>query len=329
MVGFYKGAIQTLRRPDANGKVGPAKKVAEASIKVLVPIVKVPTNFASEVVDHTPVGAAKALGTIIWNKGRENMSREQNDYVMRLIKKSTIGLAALIIGYYNSDDIGGYYQMGEKRKADDVKWGSIKVFGVNVPTLLLHTPLLEMLQIGATIARVKKHYMEMAEKHPGKERGNGFVAGAYAGGVGIASEVPFLEQPARLAQAWRTAESARIWTDQMIESLVTPPDLRRVAKMTDTAGSPWSGPQIPREQKSLGQMFRGDIPGQRSKLPLDMNRVQKMPLDQLAVIMENAPPDVVDQIKPVAESKYIHDKTSTIEELERYHDLIWGKHRDY
>jgi hypothetical protein len=98
-----------------------------------------------------------------------------------------------------------------------------------------------------------------------------------------------------------------------------PPDIRRISKYMDRAGDQ----QIPREQKEFwSQVMRGDIPGQRKNLPVDIAKVKKMQLDQLAEIMENAPGDVVDQIQPVFRTKFRRAHGLSDEERDRYLELI-------
>jgi hypothetical protein len=268
-------------------------KATATGAQMLIPIVKIPTNFVAELTSYV-FGAAKGSARVAFSKGIENLTEEEAEYVMRAFKKQGLGLMMLALGYALAENIGGYYEQGERRKAKDVKAGGLRIFGHDVPRWALHTPALEVLQVGATLRRTQNHYAEMAKKHPEKERGNATIAGMYAGAKGMAEEVPFLEQPVRIGQAMRTSETAAVWADQLLESLIIPPDMRKISKAMDKSGDV----QIPREQKNLKQIIQGSIPGQRKKLPLDMKKVKRMQLDQLGLLIEHAPAGVQEQLLP-------------------------------
>ncbi len=105
----------------------------------------------------------------------------------------------------------------------------------------------------------------------------------------------------------------------MVESLLVPPDLRKVSKGMDQAGDM----QIPRKADTLTELLRADIPGQRAKMELDMKKVKKMQLDQMAVLMENAPDDVIQQIRPEFSKKYVSQASKIPkEERDRYRDIL-------
>ncbi len=304
MVTAYRMLINYARHKGTGGRA------AATGLQMVMPIVKIPTNFVAETLSYA-AGGAKAIAKVIGAKGIEGLKPEEADYVMRALKKQGIGAAVLVLGYLAADSIGGYYQQGERRKQDDVKAGGLRVFGVDMPRWALHTPALEVLQIGATLRRVEDHYAEKGKEH-------GTAAGVFAGAKGVIEEVPFFEQPVRMGEAMRTAESAGQWGGQFAESLLVPPDLRRISKMTDMAGDE----QIPREQRNLWQILQADIPGQRGKLPLDMAKVKRMQIDKLADIMENAPSDVVEELKPAFRKKFRNSKGLTQEERERYLEII-------
>ena len=318
MVTSYRILINYLKLKGTGGKV------AAATMQLLLPIVKIPTNFVAETTSYA-AGGAKALGKVIAVKGIKNLKPEEADYVMRALKKQGIGLAMLAIGYFMAEAIGGYYQMGEKRKSGEVEAGGLRIFGINIPKWALHSPVLEVLQMGATLRRVQDHYADMNAKNDAKpesqrkpSKGSGTAAGVYAGARGVAGEIPFFEQPVRMGEALRTSETAGKWGAQLTESMIVPPDLRRVSKAMDKAGDQ----QIPREQNTLGQMLLGDIPGQRSNLPLDMVKVKRMQLDKLADIMENAPSYVVDELKPAFRKKFRAAKGLEPDERQRYLEIL-------
>ena len=312
IVTAYRMLINFLRHKGTGGRAG------ATALQMLMPIVKIPTNFVAETTSYA-AGGAKAIGKLIGAKGIGNLTPEEADYVMRALKKQGIGLAMLVMGYLLASEIGGYYERGEKRKAGDVKAGGLRILGVDMPKWALHTPIIEVLQIGATLRRVENHYAEYNEKHPDKpQKEHAFAAGLFAGAKGLIEEVPFFEQPVRTGESLKTAESAGKFFGQFGESLIIPPDLRKISKSMDKAGDE----QIPREQENFLQILQGSIPGQRKKLPLNMKKVARMQIHQLANIMENAPSYVADELKPAFRKKFRNSKGLEPGERQRYIEIL-------
>ena len=292
-------------------------------MQMVMPIIKIPTNFAAEVTSLA-FGGIKGSATLAFAKGIENLTPEQADYVMRAFKKQGLGIALLILGYLGAAAgwIGGYYERGEKRKYGEPKAGDIG----KIPHWALHTPALEVLQVGATLYRVKEHYAgwnatneaKPADKQKPPKTG-ATSAAMFAATKGIFESVPFLDTPVRMGEAFKTYEGAGKWMGQFAESLIMPPTLRQWAKATDKAGDE----QIPREQNTLGQILLGDIPGQRGKLPVNMTQVKRMNLGNLADIIDSAPADVTEQIMPEFRKKFIKQAGELSEdERSRYKQII-------
>jgi hypothetical protein len=134
----YKSFVSSLERGGNLGKTG------AAITKIILPIVKVPTNFVGEVTSYSG-GYLKVIPLVTKAifKGIDSLSPEQADYVMRNIKKGSLGAAFIAIGYFNASSIGGYYQRGEKREEDDVKAANLRVLGVDMPKWMIHTLFLK------------------------------------------------------------------------------------------------------------------------------------------------------------------------------------------
>lgn len=198
----------------------------------LTPIVKVPTNYITEATSYA-FGAPKALAKVVFERGVKNLTPDQADYVMRNLKKQTVGAALMAIGYFASDQIGGYYQEGDNKDPDKPEAGGLRIFGVDVPKSLLHTPILEMLQIGATIKRVQDK-----EQKKGKLGAlESAASGIYQGGKGLITHVPFFEEPARLAESLKDFQGAKKFAGESTRSLFIPPDVQNVASQ----GIPFTG----------------------------------------------------------------------------------------
>ncbi|MEI6396401.1 MAG: hypothetical protein WCT12_35505, partial [Verrucomicrobiota bacterium] len=113
----------------SNNKNNPvAGQISANILRFMLPIVKVPTNLVGESFTHaTGLATGSARLGYAFMKGIDNLKPEEAEIIMRNLKKGTVGGALLAYGYFNSENIGGYYQPGEKRKADDVKVGHIRV----------------------------------------------------------------------------------------------------------------------------------------------------------------------------------------------------------
>jgi len=123
--------------------------------------------------------------------GIETLKPEQADAIMRHLKDGSLGAAATALGYFGIAgvfSVGGYYQPG-KRDDSEVPFGGARIFGWDVPRALLHNPLLECLQIGATIRRVAESKLRKRD-----EDEQGLAAGAAAAAFGLVEEVPFVRE---------------------------------------------------------------------------------------------------------------------------------------
>jgi hypothetical protein len=206
----YKSFIASLER---GGSVG---ETAATGLKIILPIVKVPTNYVGEVTSYAG-GYAKALPLIgkALFKGVKSLTPEQSDYVMRNLKKGSLGAAMIALGYFNASSIGGYYQRGEKRDEEDVEAGGLRLFGEDMPRWMVHTPLFEMLQIGATLKRVQDTYEE-------KEKEGGKLASGLAVTKGLVEEVPFARSPEEALRALSGPKEAEKYAKNLGESFVNP-----------------------------------------------------------------------------------------------------------
>jgi hypothetical protein len=246
---------------------GLSGKSTEFMIQTVLPIVKVPTNIVAETgtfATGTVTGSIDALRVLVTKDGLKNLTGHEADNIMRSLKKGSIGLAVLAMGYYAGKSSGliqstGFYQ------PEDKKPESLTIGGVEVPPWIQHTPVGLVFEMGATLRRVNDAYTV-------KGKSGGFVAGATAAGLGAAKKVPFLEEATRLGEATRTAESAGLFLDDLVESLIVPPDLRRVAQKGDTNEA---GSEIKRKPTDLKESIEQGIPGLRENVPTKQQEAQK------------------------------------------------------
>jgi hypothetical protein len=262
-----------------------AGKTTEFIGRFLFPVTKVAPNFVAEVGSYSPVGFVKAgiqgadlikakfQGAEAFQKALSNLKPEDADYIMRNMSKATLGTAMMALGFALRDNIGGYYNPDDARDRGKNKpdFGGMTIAGWKVPRAFLHTPVLEMLQIGATIGHVydKARASREGVAHAGlTAAGEGSVEAA----KGLAEEIPFFEQPIRIAE-----ESKKIGVPRMVAKQVTtgfiPPDVQRASR----TGVPFTGGKlgdldrrgevVKRAPRTVGEDFKNVIPVARRGVP--------------------------------------------------------------
>lgn len=243
----------------------PAKAIA-TGMQWMLPFVKVPTNIAAEIgtnVYGVPVGTAKLLHAT-FTKGIENLSADEKDIILRNLKKGSLGLAALTLGYLNPQTFGGYYQDKEKRSASDAKANSVKLFGVNIPAWLVESPIFQAMEIGATVRRVKDTVVKGSPK--------GITEGAIAGALGLAEHVPMIGQGVRINKLFDSAEDRKYYIGELAKSTAVPALVDYIAKATDPAdeGSVAGkilNPENKRKPESIVEHIESGVPGLRENVP--------------------------------------------------------------
>lgn len=277
---LYHDAIRSLEKRGYHG--------TSTGLKVLFPIVKVPTNYAREVSSYG-VGGIKATVSILKsliNKEFQNMSPEQADYIMKNLTKQTIGAIVLAIGYNNPDMIGGYYQERNRRGQTDVEAGGIRLHingeDYEIPHWMLHTPLFEMLQVGATMKRVK---MQLAEK------GNTdwFGEGTRSATAGVMKAVPFHETPARLFDVMSGRQKMGEYVGEYTSNMLVPGLVQEIGSAIDPADT--------RRARNFNEAWMKAIPKLRERLPSDIKTELNLPKEDYEHIANTG---ALDSVKPYA-----------------------------
>jgi len=238
---------------------GKGIKSAPSIIRWFLPIVKVPTNIVAEAFTYAAgsvTGSAKVVQAL--RKGVSDLKPEEADLIMRQLKKGSLGAAVLVLGYLEADNIGGYYQSGTKQKKDAAKYGGLKIFGHDIPRFLVHNPLLEMLQLGATVRKVADSRLHKSDAEP-----QGIGQGVMAGLLGLVEEVPFVRSMVELAKAFDTRERGR-FIGQNVKEAVVPRILQDAAEKMDQDAA---GETVKRKPKSVTEYIETGIPGLRQNVP--------------------------------------------------------------
>jgi hypothetical protein len=247
---LYRSLITQLEKKGAKGKL------VSILAQVELPVVTVPTNFVNEIlkVGYGGVHASVKSLQVLFTTGFKNIKPEDADYIMSALKKQGIGVALYLLGYYSYQNIGGYYT--GKRKEDEPKAGDLIFFGIHLPHWAVHSPMLEPLQMGATLRR-----MQIAEEHHKKQEGT--TEGLYQATWGAVKQTPFIETPKRLLDAAKNGESLSGHLGELVKSEILPPDLQKVAASNDTDEY---GNAIKRKPKGFVENIEVGIPGLREKV---------------------------------------------------------------
>lgn len=258
---FKRGASvfeNVPREPDTLKHVG--AQAAQTAIKTAFPIVKVPTNIVGEAFEHvTGLATGSARLAFAFRAGIENLPAAQADLIMRNFQKGGIGAAALLLGYFAADKVGGFYQPGERRSAEDTRPGNVKVFDTTIPTFLLHHPAIEALQLGATIKRVQDTKVRKRDQDT-----QGAAAATWAAALGLIEEEPFARGMVEYAKFFGTPAERQAETGQVVKDLVVPQGVQAIANATDKDAQ---GNPIKRNPSSVGEAVESGIPGLRQTLP--------------------------------------------------------------
>lgn len=253
---FVASKVSQFLSEKASKETGHAtlgSKIWATAGRIALPIVKVPTNIVAETLQYAAgLGSGGTRLAVALAKGVDKLTPEQSDLIMRELKKGSIGFAVLALGYFNADAIGGYYQPGQKRKQGDVKAGRIRVYGADIPSWLLHNPLLETLQMGATIRRVAD------SKLRGQHDPQGVGAGMLAGALGVVEEAPFVREMVELDKLHDPEKRGQFLNEQA-KSILIPSLVQRTAEWMDNG--------VKRKPHTIGQTLESGIPGLRENVP--------------------------------------------------------------
>lgn len=258
----YQRGIRYLERPDpTTGQVPPGAKGIATGMKFALPIVKVPTNIVAETFTNAfglVTGSVRAAQA--YARGIENLTPEQADVIMRSLKKGSLGAAMLALGFMNPDSVGGYYQQGQRRKDEDAEAGGLKLGGMQVPKYLVHNPLLETAQIGATIRRAID-----SKAHKKDAENQSYMMGMMRAMLGLFEEVPFVRESVEVSKAYENPER---FAGAQLKSAVIPAGVSWTAEQMDRQDA--MGPKIKRETKTPLQDVQSGVPVLRQRLPMKL-----------------------------------------------------------
>jgi hypothetical protein len=313
---MYRRALSATR-DQVDGNQTRTGKIAETALRFTFPIVDIPTTIVKRTFEYS-FGLPTGLGRAAWayHKGIENLKPDEAEAIMRNLKRGSLGAAVLALGFFNANEIGGYYAPGQKREAGDVALGGIKIFGHEIPRYLVHNPLLEQLQIGATIRRVADSRMR-----PRDRESQGIGAGAWAAMLGLVSEVPFMQGTEQMFSQKTPQNVIGEPLKSMIPGVLqfTANELDQPGKMT--VGSFLAPHAISRKPETIWQTVEMGVPGLRQNVPARVTADVAPAVDYFSrkFIPKGTPPDVraalwsqlAEQIKRQMAAKYTNAPAGT------------------
>lgn len=251
----WNSAIARLQQSGAGGQA------LATAMRVTMPIVRVPTNIVGEVIEH-------ALGTVTgsvrlaqaYRAGIERLEPQQADLIMRNLKKGSLGMAAMLVGYFAGPGLFGGFYSG-KRKDNEQEPGTIGP----VPAVLLHNPFVMAGQLGASVRREQ----DRVSGKKGHKEEQGIASGLMGGALELAGELPFMRSARTLAELGNPQERGRAFGDYA-RTLSMPLFLQFIGDRIDAmqAGSGILAPAPQRQPQTIFQNVQMGIPGLRQNVPL-------------------------------------------------------------
>ncbi len=316
VVSAYQKMISGWEEKDKiTGEAPLLGKIAATTSRVLLPVVKIPTNIVGETFVYATgaVTGSYKLGRA-FAKGTENLSPEEADQILRHLKKGLLGAAVLLLGYFLPDGFGGFYQPGDKRDETDVKFGGVRLFGADVPSYLVHNPLLEVAQLGSTIRRVADSRLKKKD-----EESQGLSAGVWAGALGLTEEVPFIKTMLSFEKLFDEKKRGQ-FVGELTKSIVVPQGVQWVAGLTDKDSD---GNPRRRKPETLVEHLKTGIPGLRGTVPV-AHITPKSSLKDLQKAAEAGSDDEKRELAPMIAKKEmaVDKKEKTAADKKTVADLI-------
>lgn len=146
-----KGMNNLVNALQRQGKGG---ELTADALKFLIPFVKVPTNIVGETANYLSIGLPGWYKLIKngFQGGLSKMEPDEAAFIMRNIKKGSLGLAVTSYAFMHPEDFGGEYRPGAKDQGD-LKEGEAKFMGQTIPKLALEAPIVQAAQVAATLRK--------------------------------------------------------------------------------------------------------------------------------------------------------------------------------
>jgi hypothetical protein len=285
-----QGAIRNISSKGAHGAV------AGGLLKLTMPIIRIPTNFAKETAEYA-TGFANALATAIYHHG-EDFTPEINDNIMRNLKKGLVGAALAPLFWILYTEMGALWDEQRKKKAGEPEYGDIRTPLGTINHHLLHIPLVEFGQAVALARRVWEQQNGKLDKKTGQLKSADQAAGdaAIHAAVDVGRTLPFAQASKDFIDGMRDASSLGDYTGRIASGFV-PQIVQQIARGNDPD-------QAPRKPHGFVEQIEQGIPGLRENVahkPLKgMTLDAKLDLYDKMGASEREKSDIVDSIMTTA-----------------------------
>jgi len=274
----YKAALGYLKKiKNERGEPMFSAQVLKLAADFSLPIVKIPTNIVARIFEYSfgtlmapaRIGNAGLRGIFMekkatgefnlregFRKGLENLKPEEVDIIIRNLARGSLGATLLAIGFVMPNSFGGYYSRGQKRNDNDVEFGGMRFYGVDVPRWMVHNPLLEQVQIGATLRRVANSKLKKSDS-----KTQGLAVGALAAYLGVLEEAPMVSEMLDIAAFRNKPDVGSIGGG--ITGRFVPQFIKETARALDKDSK---GKPIQREPENQWERFEMNFPYLRTRV---------------------------------------------------------------
>lgn len=218
---FYE-AVNSLER----SKNPTARGVAVAA-KAAIPIAKVPSNYVGEALLKTPVVGLARLAPLL-GRSVDSLTPDEADLVMKVFRKQGVGLAMATVGWLAYDRIGGNYLPHKKPEPGGPEIGAYDTPLGKMSHTYNHSADDAVVMMSADLRRAIEH-----DSARGENLLTQLGSGAYAAGVGTASDVPFVDVVNKLARAQESSSAFGTMVGEEGTSMVMPGIVPDIAQFLD------------------------------------------------------------------------------------------------
>jgi len=274
----YKAALGYLGKiKNERGEPMFSAQILKTAADFSLPIVKIPTNIVARIFEYSfgtlmapaRIGNAGLRGIFMekkatgefnlregFRKGLEDLKPEEADLIIRNLARGSLGATLLAIGFVMPNSFGGYYSRGQKRNDNDVEFGGMRFYGVDVPRWMVHNPLIEQVQIGATLRRVANSKLRKSDN-----KTQAFEAGALAAYLGVLEEAPMVSEMLDIAAFRDKPDAGSIGGG--ITGRFVPQFIKETARALDKDSK---GKLIQREPQNQWERFEMNFPYLRTRV---------------------------------------------------------------
>jgi hypothetical protein len=234
----------------------PAGYLTAKATRFLLPIVRVPTNIAGEAVSMSGAGVISAgvKSLRIFKTGIDGLSTAQKASIVRSFRKGSIGAGLFMIGYWNKDKFGGFFDP-KNTDGTNLKEGTAEIGGVTIPKVLMHSPPMLVLQAGAYTAQQMEN------------RGRSFPEAVGQAELQLIHEIPFVRELSTLDTMLSLGHGSNIGREagRQIQGFI-PQAIQNIAKWTDEhPESIWE--PVARKPSGFQEQIMMGVPGLRRQVP--------------------------------------------------------------